>query len=98
MKGYPSQAKNLEDLLDIPEQFATTADKKRFLLLNDTDTVIPNNPVPSAPRILVIKSDTARLGMWMAPSSRHSTHYSLSLAKNIQESVFNVYEKTVGMR
>ncbi len=60
-KGYPSQAKNLEDLLDIPEQFATTADKKRFLLLNDT--VIPNNLVPSAPRILVFKSGTARLGM-----------------------------------
>jgi hypothetical protein len=74
LKGYLSQAKNLEDLLDIPEQYATTADKKRFLLLNDT--VIPNSPVPSAPRILVVKSDTARFGMWMAPSSRHSTHYS----------------------
>jgi hypothetical protein len=58
LKGYPSQAKAFEDLHDIPEQFATTADKKRFLLLNDT--VIPNNPVPSAPRILVFMSDTAK--------------------------------------
>jgi hypothetical protein len=48
----------LEDLLDIPEQFATTADKKRFLLLNDT--VIPNNPVPSAPRMLVFMTGTGK--------------------------------------
>jgi hypothetical protein len=60
LKGYPSQAEAFEDLHNIPEQFATTADKKRFLLLNDT--VIPNNPVPSAPRLLVF--------MW------HFTHYS----------------------
>jgi hypothetical protein len=41
-------------LLDIPEQFSKTAHGQQFLALNDT--VIPDNPAPNAPRILVFLS------------------------------------------
>jgi hypothetical protein len=58
LKGYPSQAKDFEDLINIPDQFSTTADKKPFLVLNDS--VIPNNPIPKAPRILVFMSDVGK--------------------------------------
>jgi hypothetical protein len=43
-----------DDLLEIPEQFSKTADGQQFLVLNDT--VIPDNPAPSAPRILAFLS------------------------------------------
>jgi hypothetical protein len=54
LKGYTPKNKMFDDLLEIPGQFSKTADGQQFLVLNDT--VIPDNPAPSAPRILVFLS------------------------------------------
>jgi hypothetical protein len=76
LKGYPSQAKNLENLLNIPEQFATTADKKRFLLLNDTVIWTILSPVlPGSLSLSQVLQDLV--------CGWHSTHYSPRWAKNV---------------
>ena len=56
--GVPPKPKTVEDLIEIPERFSTTADGQRFLLHNSTAD--PNNEAPNAARIMVYMSDHGR--------------------------------------
>ncbi len=48
----------MDDLALVPPHLSTTADGQKFLLLNDT--VIPEDPTPSAKRILIFMSEFGR--------------------------------------
>jgi hypothetical protein len=58
VKGYPKKPKSFDEMVNIPGHLTETSDKSPFLILNDT--VVPNNSVPNAKRLLVFMSNVGR--------------------------------------